>query len=58
MCTVETPNHPSPRPMAFPEGLSPAQLLYPDLDAELASTRKILALVPEATTAFGHTRSQ
>ena len=33
--------------MAFPDGLSPAQLLYPDLDTELASTRKMLALVPE-----------
>ena len=38
--------------MPFPEGLSPAQLLYPDLDTELASTRKILALVPEGNDDF------
>ena len=33
--------------MSFPEGLTPAQLLYPDLETELASTRRIVALVPE-----------
>ena len=33
--------------MAFLDGLSPAQLLYPDLDTELASTRKMIALVPD-----------
>ena len=33
--------------MAFPEGLSPAQLLYPDLESELAATRKMVALVPD-----------
>jgi len=38
--------------MAFPEGLTPAQLLYPDLDSELASTRKILALVPDGKDDF------
>lgn len=38
--------------MAFPDGLSPAQLLYPDLDTELASTRKILALVPDGNDDF------
>ena len=38
--------------MAFPEGLPPAQLLYPDLDIELASTRKILALVPDGNDDF------
>ena len=38
--------------MAFPDGLTPAQLLYPDLDGELASTRKLLALVPDGNDGF------
>ncbi len=38
--------------MAFPEGLSPAQLLYPDLDSELASTRKMIALVPDGNDEY------
>ncbi|MDQ2664667.1 MAG: DinB family protein [Gemmatimonadota bacterium] len=38
--------------MTFPDGLSPAQLLYPDLDAELASTRKLMALVPDGNDDF------
>jgi uncharacterized damage-inducible protein DinB len=32
---------------AFPAGLSPAQLLYPDLRQELATTRRILERVPD-----------
>lgn len=38
--------------MAFPEGLSPAQLLFPDLDNEIAATRKLVALVPDGNDAF------
>jgi uncharacterized damage-inducible protein DinB len=38
--------------MTFPEGLSPAQLLYPDLDAELASTRKMIELVPDGNDEY------
>ena len=38
--------------MAFPEGLTPAQLLFPDLDEEFASTRRMLAIVPEGKNAF------
>jgi hypothetical protein len=44
--------------MTFPEGLSPAQLLYPDLDTELASTRKLIALVPDGNDDFSpHNKS-
>ena len=38
--------------MTFPDNLSPAQLLYPDLDQELASTRKMLAIVPDGNDEF------
>ena len=33
--------------MTFPTDTTPAQLLYPDLEQELASTRKMIALVPD-----------
>ena len=33
--------------MSFPDGLTPAQLLYPDLDNEIATTKKMLAAVPD-----------
>ena len=33
--------------MSFPADVSPAELLYPDLEQELASTRKMIALVPD-----------
>jgi uncharacterized damage-inducible protein DinB len=32
---------------AFPADLNPAQLLYPDMDAEFASTRRMLEHVPD-----------
>jgi uncharacterized damage-inducible protein DinB len=38
--------------MAFPEGLTPAQLLYPDLDIEIASARKLVALVPDGNDEY------
>lgn len=38
--------------MAFPDNLSPAQLLYPDLGPELAATRKMLAIVPDGNDEF------
>jgi uncharacterized damage-inducible protein DinB len=38
--------------MSFPDGLTPAQLLFPDLDQEFASTRRMLAIVPEGNNAF------
>lgn len=31
----------------FPTGLTPAQLLYPDMETELATTRRVLARVPD-----------
>jgi uncharacterized damage-inducible protein DinB len=38
--------------VAFPEGLTPAQLLFPDLDSEFASTRRMLANVPEGKSEY------
>jgi uncharacterized damage-inducible protein DinB len=31
----------------FPSGLTPAQLLYPDMETELATTRRVLERVPD-----------
>ena len=38
--------------MSFPADTSPAELLYPDLEQELASTRKMIALVPDGNDDF------
>jgi uncharacterized damage-inducible protein DinB len=38
--------------MSFPDGLTPAQLLFPDLDSEFASTRRMLATVPEGNNEY------
>ncbi|MDB4915011.1 MAG: DinB family protein [Gemmatimonadetes bacterium] len=37
---------------AFPTDLTPAQLLYPDMEAEFASTRRMLERVPEGSDDF------
>jgi uncharacterized damage-inducible protein DinB len=36
----------------YPAGLTPAQLLYPDLSEELATTRRMLERVPDDKLAF------
>lgn len=44
--------------MSFPADVSPAELLYPDLEQELASTRKMIALVPDGNDDYKpHTKS-
>ncbi len=35
--------------MSLPDGLTPAQLLYPDMDQEFASTRRMLSIVPDGS---------
>jgi uncharacterized damage-inducible protein DinB len=50
--TTSMPSSPIENGAAFPAGLSPAQLLYPDLRQELATTRRILERVPDDTLDF------
>ena len=49
---MDTETHPNQLTMTFPTDTTPAQLLYPDMIQELASTRKMLALVPNGHDDF------
>jgi uncharacterized damage-inducible protein DinB len=45
--TTSMPSSATETAAGFPTGLTPAQLLYPDLRQELATTRRILERVPD-----------
>jgi uncharacterized damage-inducible protein DinB len=44
---MTNPHPTSTTASAFPAGLTPAELLYPDMETELATTRRVLERVPD-----------
>jgi uncharacterized damage-inducible protein DinB len=44
---MTTPHATSTTSSGFPAGLTPAELLYPDMETELATTRRVLERVPD-----------